>query len=111
MQGGVRLVILVFGDRDLILVVAQDRGALVEGIEPEGDLKTALLPAVFKEFLRLLGLDAQGLYPVLELGDDIAQTKQVFFGMSELTLGFCLAVAIAGDTRGFFKDLSSVLML
>ena len=109
MQGGVSLVILVLGDRDLVLVVAQNRGAFVEGIEPEGDLKTALLTAVFKEFLRLFGLDAQGLYPVLELGDDITQTKEVFFGMSELTLGFCLAVAIAGDTRGFFKDLTSVL--
>ena len=111
LQGGVGLFILVLGDRDLVLVVAQDRGALVEGIEPQGDLETALLTAVLEELLRLFGLDAQGLYPVLELGDDIAQTKQVFFGMSELTLGFCLAVAIARDTRGFFKDLTPVLGL
>ena len=90
-------------------MITQDRGAFIESIEPKGNLQTALLTAVLEEFLRLFGLDAQGLYPVLELGDNITQSEQVLFGMVELTLRFGLAVAIAGDTGGFLKNLTSVL--
>ena len=90
-------------------MVAQNSGALVEGIEPEGDLETTLFAAVFEELLRLFGLDTQGLYPVLKLGDNIAQAKEVFFGMIQLAFRLGLTITITRDTCGFFKDLTSIL--
>ena len=43
--------------------------------------------------------------------NDIAQAQKVVLSAGKLAFGFYLSVTIAGDTGGFFKDLTSVLAL
>ena len=81
---------------------------LVQGCHPGGDLHHAKLIPQDQIALGGLGLGLQRPYLHFQLLDLVADAQQVFLRLLQLVLRLFLAVAVAGDAGGLFKDLPAV---
>ena len=80
----------------------------IEVRHPERYLLFAELVAQNKVLLRRFRLLAQRFDLYFKLRDLIADAQEVVLRAGELALGLVLAVAEAGNARGFFKYLAPV---
>ena len=103
------LLVPCFCQGDFFLVLPQGFSGAVQGFQPNADLQTLLFLIVGNKFFRLFRLNAQGLYPFLQLAQNIPEAHQVFLGLLKPALRFLLAVAVAGNARRLLENLPAVL--
>ena len=96
------------GGGEVLLGLARRGGQLIQLLEPEGDLQALELVAVGEVFFCLLRLLAQGLDLELQLRDLIADAQEVLIRLGQAVLRLLLAVAVFGDTGGFFENFAAV---
>ena len=84
---------------------------LLQLFQPQGNLQPPQLVPHHQILLGLLRLHPQGLHLKFQLADFVVDAHQVFLGALELPLRLLLAVAVLGDARRLFKDLTPVRAL
>ena len=84
---------------------------LLQLFQPQGNLQPPQLIPHHQIFLGLLRLHPQGLHLKFQLADFVVDAHQVFLGALELPLRLLLAVAVLGDARRLFKDLTPIRAL
>ena len=84
---------------------------LLQLLQPQGNLQSPQLVPHHQIFLGLLRLHPQGLHLKFQLADLVVDAHQILLRALELPLRLLFAVAVLGDARRLFKDLTSVRAL
>ena len=97
------------GSRSIVLLrLLGSGGELFQGVQPHGHFHALQLVLQFQILFCLFRLDLQRLQLQLQLGDLVADAKQVVLGVLQFALRLLLAVAVLGNTGSLLKDFPAV---
>ena len=83
-------------------------GKLFQGVQPHGYLHTLQLFLQFQVLFGLLRLSLQRFQLQFQLGDLVADAKQVVLGVLQLLLRLLFPVTVLGNARGLLENLPAV---
>ena len=83
-------------------------GELLQRVHPDSHFHALQFVLQLQIFLSLFGLNFQRFQLQFQLGNFVTDTEQIVFRVLQFPLSFFLAVAVLGDTRCLFKDLTAV---
>ena len=98
--------------RSIVLLCLLGSGRqFLQGVQPNGYFHAPKLVLHFQILSGFFGLHPQRLQLQLQFRGNVTDSHEVILCAGELSLRFFLAVAVFGNTGGFFKDLPAVCAL